>query len=199
MCLSVNLNLWQVIVGTLVVLRDHRLSEEVVSQAVEVHFKRFHIIAEAVCEDTFLKWTSKMGHAIVLMAMKFKRLFTVSSTSKSAKLSQMKKALAERLAARSGSSDSLDMDKSLPDPLPLLEEVKPAESLEVLGQMLAESAKRAKAAASDDGGRASSASTSESANKAQEALQKLALPAEAGAPWLHATSELKVFRYFSLP
>ena len=149
MCLSVNLNLWQVIVGTLVVLRDHRLSEEVVSQAVEVHFKRFHVIAEAVCEDTFLKWTSKMGHAIVLMAMKFKRLFTVSSTSKSAKLSQMKKALAERLAARSGSSDSLDMDKSLPDPLPLLEEVKPAESLEVLGQMLAESAKRAKAAASE--------------------------------------------------
>ena len=129
--------------GTLAVCRKTRLSEEVLAEAVERHFKSFHQVPHGIAEDVFHKWASKMASAIVRMSVRFKHLHTVSKTSKSKTLSKMKLDLDTRLAVQSLSASKEDNTDSIleADPLPIAEEQDVR--LEALGKLLAAATKRA--------------------------------------------------------
>ena len=126
----------QVIVGTLAVCRKTRLSEEVLAEAVERHFKSFHQVPHGIAEEVFHKWASKMASAIVRMSVRFKHLHTVPKTSKSKTLSKMKLDLDTRLAVQSLSASKEDNTDSIleADPLPIVEEQDVR--LEALGTLL---------------------------------------------------------------
>ena len=166
--------------GTLAVCRKTRLSEEVLAEAVERHFKSFHQVPHGIAEDVFHKWASKMASAIVRMSVRFKHLHTVSKTSKSKTLSKMKLDLDTRLAVQSLSASKEDNTDSIleADPLPIVEEQDVR--LEALGTLLAAATKRAQEKHTAESCESTGTLASDKKVQAEQALQKLSLPPEAG-------------------
>ena len=124
----------QIICGTLAICHGLRLSEEVLAEAVELHFKAHHTAPSGVSEEMLQKWVSKMACAIKNLCGRFRRLFSVSEGAKSKKIAELKQILRTRLVALYGDSwkekahvPEEEAGKEAPDAMELLPSLQWAE------------------------------------------------------------------------